>query len=263
MNRQRLLWISDIVATASALLVLPVIAIEMRATDPAWLRTAVVANWAIWLVFPFDAAANLFVVGPAWLRQRSAWLNVAIIVASFPVLPELMASTRMLRLARLGRLGRVAQSARLVRVLRMSRLLVIIPRAFVGLRRILDPAAFPFVAAAVGLVVIAGGVALYLSEGAIEGYSFADSLWWAVTTVTTVGYGDVVPHTPGGRVVAVFVMMVGIAFTSLLTAQVAAHLASHRQADANADIRADLETLAAKIDQLAEDLRRAGSGEGG
>jgi voltage-gated potassium channel Kch len=47
-------------------------------------------------------------------------------------------------------------------------------------------------------------------------------LWWATQTVTTVGYGDVVPNTVGGRLVAAFVMFAGIAFISVLTATTAA-----------------------------------------
>jgi voltage-gated potassium channel len=48
--------------------------------------------------------------------------------------------------------------------------------------------------------------------------SFGESVWWAAQTVTTVGYGDVIPKTPFSKVVAVFVMFFGIAAVSLTTA---------------------------------------------
>ena len=54
------------------------------------------------------------------------------------------------------------------------------------------------------------------------------ALWWAVTTVTTVGYGDVVPVQPVGRVVASVLMIVGFASLSLLTGIVASLLVSKR-----------------------------------
>ena len=54
------------------------------------------------------------------------------------------------------------------------------------------------------------------------------ALWWAVTTVTTVGYGDVVPVQPVGRVVASMLMIVGFASLSLLTGIVASLLVSKR-----------------------------------
>jgi voltage-gated potassium channel len=53
---------------------------------------------------------------------------------------------------------------------------------------------------------------------------FGTALWWAVSTVTTVGYGDAYPITPEGKGVAVFLMLVGIALFSVMTANVAALL---------------------------------------
>lgn len=52
--------------------------------------------------------------------------------------------------------------------------------------------------------------------------SFGDALWWAITTVTTVGYGDTFPVTPAGRGIAAFLMVAGIALFGVLTANIAA-----------------------------------------
>ncbi|MFH1382959.1 MAG: potassium channel family protein [Chloroflexota bacterium] len=54
--------------------------------------------------------------------------------------------------------------------------------------------------------------------------SFADALWWAVVTITTVGYGDMVPVTVAGRAVAFVLMLGGIAFFSGVTANLASFL---------------------------------------
>jgi hypothetical protein len=59
------------------------------------------------------------------------------------------------------------------------------------------------------------------------------ALWWAVMTVTTVGYGDIVPTTPAGRIVAAALMVTGFASLSLLTGFVASLLV-HRRAAADA-----------------------------
>jgi voltage-gated potassium channel len=56
--------------------------------------------------------------------------------------------------------------------------------------------------------------------------SFFDALWWAATTITTVGYGDIVPVTAVGRMVGVFCMTLGIAMFGLVTARLAALLVS-------------------------------------
>jgi voltage-gated potassium channel len=54
-------------------------------------------------------------------------------------------------------------------------------------------------------------------------------VYWAVTTITTVGYGDITPHTTAGRIVAAIVMLVGIGFVALLTGAIAqAFIQPHR-----------------------------------
>lgn len=59
--------------------------------------------------------------------------------------------------------------------------------------------------------------------------SLGDAMWWSATTVTTIGYGDVVPATSGGRVIAVFVMFASVATVSFTTAVVTAIFVSFHQ----------------------------------
>lgn len=63
--------------------------------------------------------------------------------------------------------------------------------------------------------------------------SFGDGLWWAVTTVTTVGYGDRFPTTSVGRVLAVGLMLVGISLMGVITASVAAWFVKMSQEESN------------------------------
>jgi voltage-gated potassium channel len=238
----------DLAATVAACAVVPLILVEMLARDPRWLFGATLANWAIWFSFLLDAVVKLFAFGPAWLRRGSAWFNIALVALTYPGLGALFASARLLRLARVGRSGRA------LRALRVARIGSLTSRALVGLRRVLDPDAFPFVALAVVLVVTIGGAALYLIELEPNGTSVFDALWWAVTTVTTVGYGDIVPTTPAGRAVAAIVMIVGVTFTSLLTAQIAAHLSRTGQRRADGEVAVQIHRLNAKLDLLVEQL---------
>ena len=67
-------------------------------------------------------------------------------------------------------------------------------------------------------------VQITISERDVEGSNiktFSDGLWWAVTTVTTVGYGDRFPTTSEGRILAVMLMLVGISLVGVITASVA------------------------------------------
>lgn len=81
-----------------------------------------------------------------------------------------------------------------------------------------------------------------------------DALWWAFVTVTTVGYGDIAPSTTSGRVVAVLVMLVGIAVTGLLTAHLAAYLTRARQAEEEGWLRRELTELRAEVADMRRQL---------
>ena len=73
-------------------------------------------------------------------------------------------------------------------------------------------------------VAYIAAVQITISERDVEGSNiktFGDGLWWAVTTVTTVGYGDRFPTTTEGRILAVMLMLVGISLVGVVTASVA------------------------------------------
>jgi voltage-gated potassium channel len=68
-------------------------------------------------------------------------------------------------------------------------------------------------------------VEITITERAVEGSNikdFGDGLWWAISTVTTVGYGDYFPTTTEGKFIAVMLMVMGISLVGVITASVAA-----------------------------------------
>lgn len=155
------------------------------------------ASWSVWVAFALDFAARLYLADERTHYARSHWYDVALIV--LPVLRPL----RLLRLLALARvLSRTAASSLLGRV-----------SAYVAGTALM----------AVGL----GAIAVLDAEQDADGaniHTFGDALWWATTTVTTVGYGDFFPVTTTGRLVAVALMLVGIASIGAITAGVAAWL---------------------------------------
>jgi voltage-gated potassium channel len=79
-------------------------------------------------------------------------------------------------------------------------------------------------------------IQITISERSIEGSNiktFSDGLWWAVTTVTTVGYGDRYPTTTEGRMLAVLLMITGISLVGVITASVAAWFVKMSQEDSS------------------------------
>jgi voltage-gated potassium channel len=97
-------------------------------------------------------------------------------------------------------------------------------------------------------------------------HDYPDALWWAIVTVTTVGYGDRFPVTEGGRIVAVILMLVGIGLIGVLTATVASvFIKEHTDANkeefkkGHADLGQQLSVIS---DRLADVERRLGATPG-
>ena len=84
-------------------------------------------------------------------------------------------------------------------------------------RAVLSGRIIPYLAFVTGSIALAAALAVRLFARG-EFNSIGESLWWAAQTVTTVGYGDVIPETAFSKVVAVIVMFFGIATVSLATA---------------------------------------------
>ena len=87
--------------------------------------------------------------------------------------------------------------------------------------------------------------------------TFGVALWWAVSTVTTVGYGDVVPEEPVGRAVAAGLMIIGFASLSLLAGIIASALIARRAAAEHEtrDALAVLERVERRLDEIERSLR--------
>ena len=119
------------------------------------------------------------------------------------------------------------------------------------------------------VVVVAGGVFMRLLDHG-EYSNVWVGMWWALQTVTTVGYGDVTPKNPSGRIIAAFVMLQGIAFLAIITAAITstfvaratkerdvAHAAD--EDDAEVRIEAQLRGIDQRLDRLENMLRGHGT----
>ena len=102
-------------------------------------------------------------------------------------------------------------------------------------------------------MVVLGAVGVFeLERGENKAIgTFGDALWWAVVTITTVGYGDVSPVTPEGRFIADLLMITGIGVIGIFTATVASFFFEEaRQESELARVEARLATIEQKLDQL-------------
>jgi voltage-gated potassium channel Kch len=112
------------------------------------------------------------------------------------------------------------------------------------------------IAAASLTLTLVGGFAAWLLDRDGIG-SFGDSLWWALQTVTTVGYGDVVPKGTVGRIIGALLMLNGIALLSVVTAAVTAMLveqARRRHSGADKEVRDALERIESRLGEIESRL---------
>jgi voltage-gated potassium channel len=123
-----------------------------------------------------------------------------------------------------------------------------------------------FIVVATALVVVLGGVLMRVLDGK-EYPSIGRGLWWAMQTVTTVGYGDVTPAKTSGRIVASVVMLWGIAFVAILVAGITSTFvaratrerlrkAAHDEQREDERLQAQLADLAARLDRIEQTLSR-------
>jgi len=227
------------VVLVATLAMIPVLIIERDTNSPGWLTFAHVANWMIWAIFAAELSFVLIVARRKRAALRAHWLDAALVVVTIPFYGQVLSSLRL---------------ARLVRLMRLARAAVIIARALSAERRLASPSVFRFAAlGTVFLTVLAGAVQSTIDTGDFK--SFWDGVWWALVTVTTVGYGDVYPTSVAGRIVAIVVMFAGVAFLAVLTATIASYFVKAERSeetsaiiDALARIEADVAALKTQLD---------------
>ena len=227
----------EIPVMVAALAVLPVVIGEQIAVG-GWETLFEIVNWLIWAAFTVEFAVVILLTDDRLAYARKAWLDLLVILVSFPLLGDLFALTRLARLSRL---------VRVLRILRLAGLAAVSARGLTHLRRVLRKRGLGYVTAAFVLIALATGGLFAL----FEGHSLVDGLWWTVVTLTTVGYGDFSPVTTGGRVTAVVLMLAGIGVVSFITANIAAYFV---ESDQESDLVNRLRSLEQRQERIEASL---------
>lgn len=198
-------------------------------------RACSVVSWSVWVIFGADLIARLTMAEHRWHFLRRNWLDV--VTLAVPMLRPLRALRAVVALNILSRRGRAFVRGNVV----------------------------AYVVAAVGMVGFVAALAVLDAERAnpqANIQSFGDAMWWAATTVTTVGYGDQFPTTTEGRFVGVGLMITGIALLGVVTAALASwfvekiaevQASEERTEEEVSDLAAEVRALRQDIAQLRQD----------
>ena len=222
------------------LLVIP-LAVDLSSTTEAVIVTI---DWIIWALFAVEYGVRLH-LAPAKSRfVRSNVIDLVVVVIPF---------LRPLR---------VARSTRLLRLLSAARVGALLARGLKAVRLVLVRHNLGYSLLVVMFLTLGAGVAVWAVEADEPGRnieSVADGVWWAITTLTTVGYGDRFPTSPFGRGIAVVLMLVGVGVIGLLAASLASFFLERRGAaepETTSDFREILDRLERIEHRLDEDYRR-------
>jgi voltage-gated potassium channel len=194
-----------------ALLIVPALILEENAQSPAVRSFASLLNWIVWLAFCAEYLGKLAFAPSRRKFVRGAWFDLLIIVLSPPfIVPDALQGVR---------------AVRAVRVLRLLRFVRAGAVAAIGLKKAghaFRHRRFHYVALTTIVVLALGAIGIFAVERAENKsiVSMGDAFWWAIVTITTVGYGDVSPVTPEGRLIAVALMILGIGFIGVFTATI-------------------------------------------
>jgi voltage-gated potassium channel len=221
---------------ALSLTIIPLLLIPLIWDLPPGLQTTFLAlDWFIWAAFVVEYGVRLWLAPDKWGFAKRNKIDLLVIVLPF---------LRPLR---------VMRSARALRVLRAARVVAFIGRGFDAATDVFTRHKLHY-ALAVTVAVVFGAALLVESfeRGASNANigSLPDALWWAVTTVTTVGYGDRFPTTAAGRGVGVALMIVGIALFGLLAGSLASFFLERRE-------ESEVDPKLAEIAERLERIERA------
>lgn len=166
----------------------------------------------VWAVVEAKSSKSALYARTHFVFSLSGLIDLAVVVATF--LPFVTGNILALRLIRLVRTIRLAKLGRMSVAMRRLYRAAHSRRYELGLT----------IGLAVALLIF-GASALYFVEGRLQPEKFGSiprALWWAVITLTTIGYGDVYPITPVGKVIAAFVAFSGIGLIAMPTGILAA-----------------------------------------
>lgn len=162
-----------------------------------------VATWSIWAVFAVDLSSRTYLAENRRQYLLRNWPDLLVVLLPF------------------------------LRVLRLLALIAVAIHVWSRWRDFFKQSGFPIIlGAAAGIVGLSASLVFYFersTEGSIQ--TLGDGLWWAVVTVTTVGYGDLYPKTAAGRMVAAALMLVGAGLFAVFTARVAAFFVQAEERD--------------------------------
>ncbi len=163
----------------------------------------------IWIIFVIDYLYRLY---KSKNKKRFIKRNIFDLISILPFYSFLKVF-RGLKIFKIGRLAQLYRASEAVRIL------AVVERSNKNLSRFMRTNNFNYTLGVAIVIILISSILISF----IEKINLGSSLWWSIVTVTTVGYGDIYPQTPYGKIIASILMLVGIGFISSLTSTLSAY----------------------------------------
>ncbi|QHI39282.1 Cyclic nucleotide-gated potassium channel [Kordia antarctica] len=187
--------------------------------SPFWVQTLDIINNVCYVVFTIEYFARIYITKNK-LKYIFSFYGIIDLLA---ILPFLFAKQFDLRAIRALRIFRI------ISALRISKYNNAIRRFAIALRIIRPELTLFFILTGIFIFLSAAGIYYFENEAQPEQFaSIFHSLWWAIITLTTVGYGDIYPITLGGRVFTFVMLLIGLGIITIPTGLIASALSSAR-----------------------------------
>lgn len=199
--------------------VIVVIIDSVQGLNPELKKWLYIIEWFFTIAFTIEYFTRIYVTKKPW-KYIFSFYGIIDLIAILPTYFGLIISgghfiivVRILRLLRIFRILKLMQFLNATEFLRVSlkksRYKILVFMMFVSI-----------------IVIILGSV-IYIVEGPENGFtSIPKSIYWAIITLTTVGYGDITPQTVGGQAIASFVMLIGYAIIAVPTGIITSEIIS-------------------------------------
>jgi voltage-gated potassium channel len=232
--QQRLHWVMVVVALMSV----PAYLLSTSELDPIWHRVASILDFVIVAAFVAELVWMMILSSFPLRYVLENWLNVVIILG-----------------AAAAALGAATEWIAIVRAMRAAVAVLVVVRTATEFRVLFTRRGAPMLIGIAVMTILLLGALFYWLDPAIN--SFADGLWLAFVTGSTVGYGDVVPTIGATRILAVLTVLIGVALMTLFTANVVAFFVGGEESRMRESLQRDIVALRGDIEKLidTEELR--------
>jgi voltage-gated potassium channel len=220
-----------------AVATIPLVLIPILSDPSAAVESVLVSvGWFIWAAFALEYGIRLYLAPKKWGFIKGNLIDLAVVLLPF---------LRPLRLSR---------SARLLRLAGFVRAGVMFARAGDAMRAVLTKHRLNYTLLVAGAALVVSSLLVWELERTAPDSNIStisDALWWGLTTITTVGYGDRFPTTSGGRAIGAILMVLGIAFFGLLAATLSSFLLER---DAAEGIDPRLDEISRRLERIERAL---------